>query len=195
MESEESVSDAVAQAVGERVRYWRTERGLLMRQLADAAGVKQPFLSKIEKGDASPSMLSLYRIATALDVTPGDLLPAVAPRPGPTIVRGGEGRQIAGTEASTEPIRFIGSTDAHVFEISEMEFDHARQNDEWFDYPSPAATYVISGAFDVVIEGLGTYNLEPGDTIFYPAKSRVRWQAAGRGSVRVLHIVARQRQS
>ena len=98
MESEEAVSDAVAQAVGERVKYWRTERGLLMRELADAAGMKQPFLSKIESGNASPSMLSLYRIATALNITPGDLLPAVAPQPGATVIRAEEGRIVAGDE-------------------------------------------------------------------------------------------------
>lgn len=169
-ESDDTVSDVVGQAIGERVRYWRTERGLLMRQLADAAGVKQPFLSKIERGDASPSMLTLYRIATALDITPGDLLPAVMPQPGATVVRASEGRQIAGTESSSVPVRFVGGTPAHSFEISEMEFNETRNNNEYFDYPTPAATHLIEGTLDVTLKNDRTYRLTKGDTIFCPAK-------------------------
>lgn len=194
-QSDDTVSDAVVQAVGERVRYWRTERGLLMRELADAAGVKQPFLSKIERGDASPSMLTLYRIATALDITPGDLLPPVVPQPGATVVRASEGRQIADTESSSVPVRFVGGTAAHSFEVSEMEFNETRNNNEYFDYPTSAATYLVAGTLDVTLKGDRTYRLTRGDTIFCPAKTQSRWQAVGNETVRVLHIVTRPRQS
>ncbi|EYT62500.1 hypothetical protein H483_0110450 [Dietzia sp. UCD-THP] len=195
MESEEAVSDAVAQAVGERVKYWRTERGLLMRELADAAGMKQPFLSKIESGNASPSMLSLYRIATALNITPGDLLPAVAPQPGATVIRAEEGRIVAGTEQSSVPVRLVGGSEQHSFEISEMEFTKDQNNNEWFDYPSPAATYLIEGQLNVIIEGDTIHRLKPRDTIFYPARIRSKWEAVGDETVRVLHIVTRPRQA
>ncbi|MFI1562854.1 helix-turn-helix domain-containing protein [Streptomyces sp. NPDC020490] len=195
METGEPVADAVALAVGERIRHWRTERGLLMRQLAETADIGQPFLSKIERGEASPSMLSLYRIATALDVTPGDLLPVVTPRPGATVVRAHEGRRIASTEESAIPVRFMAGMAHHSFELSEMEFDHTQNNDEWFDYPTPAATYLIAGRLDVDIEGDGRYRLGPRDTIFYPARARCRWEAAPGGPVRILHVTAHARHS
>ncbi|MEI7548498.1 MAG: helix-turn-helix transcriptional regulator, partial [Actinomycetota bacterium] len=53
-------------SLGTAIRGLRLAVGLTMVELADRAGLSQPFLSQIENGRARPSMQSLYRIATAL---------------------------------------------------------------------------------------------------------------------------------
>ncbi|HLO36174.1 MAG TPA: helix-turn-helix transcriptional regulator, partial [Candidatus Deferrimicrobium sp.] len=43
-------------AVGRQVRRWRTERGLTLARVAEAAGLNVGYLSQIENDKASPSL-------------------------------------------------------------------------------------------------------------------------------------------
>ena len=65
--------------VGENVRRTRKLRGLTQEQFAEKSGFSQQYLSSLENGRRNPSVITLYEIAVALDVRPGDLL---RPRPG-----------------------------------------------------------------------------------------------------------------
>lgn len=60
--------------IGTRIRTLRQEQGLTQAQLAERAGVKQPFVNLIECGKRSPSVDNLVNLATALGVTTDDLL-------------------------------------------------------------------------------------------------------------------------
>ena len=64
--------------IGRQVRQARTEKKLSMRALASAAEISQPFLSQIESGQTMPSLLTLYRIANALDISPSKALRAAS---------------------------------------------------------------------------------------------------------------------
>ncbi|MGV5048015.1 helix-turn-helix domain-containing protein [Rhodococcus pyridinivorans] len=185
---------AVARVVGARIRMRRNERGMRLKDLAEAAGLKQPFLSQLERGLASPSMHSLYRLARALDVTPGDLMPPAESVPGARVVRASEGRRVESTDSNASFVRLIVGDGHHPFELSEIEVDESRNNREWFENPNAAATYVIEGRLDVEVGSSETYSLSAGDSIFYPQDARSRWTALGRKPTRLLHVVARTRQ-
>ena len=62
-------------AVGERIRQSRTRAGLTQAELATNAGVKQPWMVAVEGGSQNLTLGTLYRIATALNVSPRSLLP------------------------------------------------------------------------------------------------------------------------
>ena len=51
-----------------RIRTYRTYRGMSVSQLAEAAGISQPYLSEIENGKKTGSVDVLKRIAAALRV-------------------------------------------------------------------------------------------------------------------------------
>ncbi|MCB2192332.1 MAG: XRE family transcriptional regulator [Deltaproteobacteria bacterium] len=53
--------------IGERLKKFRTDKGLTMKKLAEAAGVSEPYISQLEKGSANPSLGTLKKIAEALD--------------------------------------------------------------------------------------------------------------------------------
>ena len=64
-----------AKARGENaVRIYRTYRGLSVSELAEAAGISQPYLSEIEKGKKTGSVDVLKRIAAALRVDLEDIV-------------------------------------------------------------------------------------------------------------------------
>ncbi len=56
------------------VRVWRSHRGLTVTELADKAGVAQPYLSQIETGKRDGTIETMRRIAAALGLTLDDLV-------------------------------------------------------------------------------------------------------------------------
>jgi transcriptional regulator with XRE-family HTH domain len=57
-----------------RLREWRRRRMLTQRELAEASGVAQVTIARIELGEASPRFATLRKLAQALQIEPGDLL-------------------------------------------------------------------------------------------------------------------------
>jgi transcriptional regulator with XRE-family HTH domain len=61
-------SQPVLKLIGQRLRAVRQERGLSLAQVAGAAGLTRGFLSQVELGDASASVSSLVKLASALGI-------------------------------------------------------------------------------------------------------------------------------
>ena len=60
-------------AVGRRIRELRQRRGLTQRTLAQACDLSANAIGLIERGESSPSVSTLHRLALALDVPIADL--------------------------------------------------------------------------------------------------------------------------
>ena len=58
------------------LRERRTALGLTQSSLADAAGVSQPLIARIEGGDVDPRLSTLRRIVNALDEAEGEVVRA-----------------------------------------------------------------------------------------------------------------------
>jgi transcriptional regulator with XRE-family HTH domain len=54
--------------LGQVMRSLRTESDLTQESLADGAGLHRTYIGLIERGDRSPTLRTLFRIATVLDV-------------------------------------------------------------------------------------------------------------------------------
>lgn len=65
---------------GERVRGVRKERSWSRRELALRTGISERFLADVEQGKANPSLLRLFELADALDLSPQELLREPRPR-------------------------------------------------------------------------------------------------------------------
>ncbi|MFZ4986658.1 MAG: helix-turn-helix domain-containing protein [Blastocatellia bacterium] len=63
-----------AQAFGAVIRSRRQEIGISQEELASTAQVERSHMGKIERGTHSPSLALIFRLATALSVTPGGLV-------------------------------------------------------------------------------------------------------------------------
>jgi transcriptional regulator with XRE-family HTH domain len=60
--------------VGRNLKRVRQEKGLTQEQLADLSGFSQQYISGLEQGRRSPTVVSLYELATALDVSHMELV-------------------------------------------------------------------------------------------------------------------------
>jgi len=59
--------------IGERLKRVRLERGYTLKDVAGKSGYSKALISRIENGNVSPSINSLLKIASALEVKPHDL--------------------------------------------------------------------------------------------------------------------------
>ncbi len=59
---------------GERLRYWRTRRQSSQAEIARAAGITQASLSNYETGKRELPLGTALGVASALDITLGDVL-------------------------------------------------------------------------------------------------------------------------
>jgi transcriptional regulator with XRE-family HTH domain len=176
--------------VGAAVRALREKCGYSTRELARRAGVSQPFLSQIERGVSAPSMVTTYRLAEALGVLPGALLPAPASAQ-VTVVRSTEGRRIP---VANRPDAAMGRAllmqPGNPLEVIEYRVEPGQHLEEWFELAGELAVYLISGLIDVEIEGYGVTRLRPGDLVAHPAHLRHRWLLVDHEPAHVLLTVA-----
>lgn len=62
------VSDIPETRVGLKMKHTRLLKGLTLKQLADLAGCSESLLSRIENGNANPSINMMHRVALALNM-------------------------------------------------------------------------------------------------------------------------------
>ncbi len=60
--------------VGRNAERIRRERGLTQEQLAERSGLSQQYISGLERGQRNPTIVTLYELAVAMDVTPVELI-------------------------------------------------------------------------------------------------------------------------
>jgi len=183
-------ADPLVVALGARIRALRRARGLTLVRLAAAAGLSHPFLSKLERGLAAPSMASLAQIARALGTSQVELLAGsgadLHDRPAAEVVRAGEGaagpyglghaRLLAGGGTRFQPMDFEGDNldPGDYFRHAEDEFLH-----------------VVSGSVRVDVGGHGTVLLAPGDSLYLAGEVPHRWCSAAPGRYRMFIVKER----
>ena len=60
--------------VGRNIRRLRLEKGLTQERFADVSGFAQQYLSDLERGRRNPTIVTLFEIASALQVPPSVLI-------------------------------------------------------------------------------------------------------------------------
>ena len=175
--------------LGSAIRERRLLKELTLVDLAEKAGLSQPFLSQVENGRARPSLMSLHRIADALHTTPQAFFGGPADNTlTPILVRAREVQVVAvdADNAASSPTCHVllgGEAPFHVLEFDGLPPGFL----EYFEHDGFEAAYVIRGRVEIDIAGtLST--LRAGDSISYSARLPHRLRAVGKGTVRVLLI-------
>ena len=114
-------TQALARAIGERVRHERQTRRWTLDELAGATGVSRRALVNVEQGAANPSVATLLRISDALGVG----LPALVEPPDSgeptevTVTRKGSGAVLWTSEAGGRGELVAGTSPPDVVELWE----------------------------------------------------------------------------
>ncbi|NUR30109.1 MAG: helix-turn-helix transcriptional regulator [Catenulispora sp.] len=163
--------DDLAGAFGGNVRRRREEAGLTLEQLSIQSSVSRAMLSKVERGEKSPTIGVASRIAHALDASLSDLVGAPAAEAGVAIVMRRKARPVF-RDPETGFERHIVSA-APGAGGAEMIVHHlpARVSTGLLPAYPPGTekqVVVLGGTLTVMIAGISE-TLEPGDSMFYQA--------------------------
>ncbi len=67
------MQDQTLQTFGQKIRKLRKQRGFSQEQLADLAGIDRSYMGHIERGEKNITLLKIYQISNALNISPRDL--------------------------------------------------------------------------------------------------------------------------
>ncbi|MCM1364177.1 MAG: XRE family transcriptional regulator [Faecalibacterium sp.] len=138
--------------IGQKLKTVRQKRNLTLDETAALTGVSKPMLGQIERGQSSPTITTLWKIATGLKVPLSSFLQeektnySIACVSDENAVSAENGTMRAYTLFSYDPIRN--------FEAFYIEFDPGciHTSDKHNDNVEETV-YVISGRLDMVING------------------------------------------
>ncbi|MFF2087630.1 helix-turn-helix domain-containing protein [Nocardia sp. NPDC058176] len=168
MEDEDQLM--LARSLGASIRSARKAAGITLTGLADKTELSQPFLSQVENGRTTPSVLNLHRIAKALGTTAHDLLEQGSRSP-TRIVRAAESRSYELSPSAV--VRFcVGGT--RLMDCNEVTAGPHSSADSATTHDGEEFVYVIEGQVRLVIDGTD-HILTPGDTAYYAATIPHRW--------------------
>ncbi len=174
-----------AALLGAQIRRVRIARSRTLVDVAESAGLSHSFLSQVERGLATPSILSLERIAVALGTSPVELMSAAQPRRQLVeshVLRGHEGvtgpygqgiARLLGPELlSFVPMEFVGDN---------VEFADLYRHDE------DEFVLVVAGLLDLDLDG-AVHTLCAGDSATVAAFAPHRWRSADGSGYRLVVV-------
>jgi len=175
---------------------------MTLARLATEAGLTHGFLSKVERGLATPSIASLGQIARALGTSQVELLAAAThdsrtdsgPRPGPTpappdapaqVQRAGEG--ITGAYGLGRAEVLTNGTRRLQPMICEGE---NTDPGDYYEHAEDEFVHVLGGSVRIDLGPHGQVTLGVGDSVYLHGGVPHRWCTAGSGRYRMFIVKA-----
>jgi len=174
-------------SIGPAVRRLREARGLTVRAVAERAGFSASFLSQVENAQASPSISSMERIASALDVTLGEFFQA-ASQENPTTVVQANARHTIHSHWSKAQIESLASGEPNGLHPMLITLTPGGTSGK-HPYPAPVEefAFVLTGSVILATER-GEEVLHEGDAAMIRASVMRKWHNVTSESAQILIV-------
>ncbi len=163
----DSASVQIGWVIANHVRTRRQEIGLNVAQLAERTGISKGMLSKIENAQTSPSLSTIERLASALDMPLTSLFRGLAEERDAVFVKAGAGPEIIrkGTRAG-HTYELLGSLRGPYKRVEPLlvSLDESSEVFPLFQHGGIEILYMLKGVMEYSY-GRQLYRMEPGDTL------------------------------
>jgi transcriptional regulator with XRE-family HTH domain len=161
------VSGQIGWVIAHHVRSRRLEIGLNVAQLAERTGISKGMLSKIENAQSSPSLSTIERLASALDMPLTSLFRGLAEERDAVFVKAGSGPEIVrkGTRAG-HTYELLGSLRGPYKRVEPLlvSLDERSEMFPLFQHSGIEVLYMLEGVMDYSY-GRQLYRMQKGDTL------------------------------
>src|SRR5215204_1378988 len=166
--------------LGGRVRELRRGRGLTLEDLAEQSGVSRAMISKLERGEKNPTLVVAAKLAEGLGVTLSQLAgmeerrEVVVPKERRMVMRDPE----TGFERQLLSPNFVGSG----VEFIRNEIPEGSTSGEFPPHRRDVEEHIVveRGSLRAILGG-EEYLLEEGDSIYFEADVKHRFDNVGQG--------------
>jgi transcriptional regulator with XRE-family HTH domain len=157
----------LGRVIANHVRSRRLEIGLTVGQLAERAGISKGMLSKIENAQTSPSLSTLERLSSSLDMPVTSLFRGLAEERDAVFVKAGTGPEIVrkGTRAG-HTYQLLGTLRGPYKRVEPLLVSLAESTEVFplFQHPGIELLYMLEGIMEYSY-GREHYRMEKGDTL------------------------------
>lgn len=179
----------VCSVIGVRIKHARTLRGLTLKQLAAQVGLSEGMLSKVENGLATPSLVSLHKLAFCLDSNVAELV--TAPDSMPPVLHAGQHPIIDFLDSTGGPKitleRVVPPQRGQLIQGDIHVIEPEAESLERISHAGEEIGYVIEGQFELRV-GDETYLLSAGSTFYFSSEVPHAYRNPGQTVTRVFWI-------
>jgi transcriptional regulator with XRE-family HTH domain len=176
--------------IGAKLKHARRLKGLLLKELANAVGCSESFLSKVENDRVRPSLQMLHSIVSELDTSIGELF-SVAANEKNRVMRSHERPKIT----TTAPRKGPGVTLESLVPSATLKLLYGSihvvapggTSEGLIEHKGEEIGYVLQGELELTI-GDTTYDLKPGDSFFFQSNLPHGYRNPGKVETRVVWI-------
>lgn len=180
--------DAVSVNIGDRLRELREARNISMRSLATKSGLSANALSMIERGRASPSVSTLYKLADALGVSITSFFGEDAERKQIVFMKSEERPRVAFTRGVFEGLggeHFAGRVEPFLLTLE----SNANSGPRTMMHTGHEFVFCLRGDLEYQVERQ-IFTLAAGDSLLFAAHLKHRWKNVGGTVVTALIIIS-----
>jgi len=175
---------AADQVLAIRLKSMRVEQGLSLDDLAKKSGVSRASLSRIEKGDVSPTAHVLGKLCSAFEITLSRLMLIIESQSSNVIK---QDKQMIWQDPQTGFIRRSVSPPSKQFSAEVLQCELPVNCHIQYDAsPTPNLEHHLvlqQGCLEVTIEG-EIHNLNPGDCLRYRLNGSSAFKVIGQSAVK-----------
>lgn len=180
--------EAVSVDVGTRLKEMREQRQVSMRTLATMSGLSANALSMIERGKASPSVSTLYRLADALSVPVTDFFSPALRRHAVVHIKADQRTRLPFLRGLWEGLGGETFTGRMMPFLLTLE-NGATSGPSHVVHTGHEFVFVIRGQLEYLVED-ELYALETGDSLLFSAHLHHRWRNPGGNVTNALIIIS-----
>ncbi len=162
--------------IGTTIRNQRQMKGISVRELARLTGLSPSAISQIETGKSVPNILTMKAIAEALDISVisfllDDLENKIS------LVKQGERRRLVRNATPTGNLNeeFLAGGRNFQMEPAIISVPPLADSGKPMSHPGEEFIYVLQGHLQYSLEGVKDYDLEEGDSFYYPCSIPHHW--------------------
>jgi transcriptional regulator with XRE-family HTH domain len=181
-------NDAVSVNVGERLRELREARNISMRTLAGRSGLSANALSMIERGKASPSVSTLYKLADALGVSITTFFATDIDRKQVVFLKADARPHVSFSRGVFEGLggeQFVGRVEPFMLTLENSANSGSRN----MSHTGHEFIFCLRGELEYQVERQ-LFHLQPGDSLLFAAHLKHKWKNPGKNVATALIIIS-----
>ncbi|MCA9978434.1 MAG: cupin domain-containing protein [Anaerolineales bacterium] len=153
--------------IGNKIRQLREQAGLSLRALADLGGLSFNAISRIERGENSPTVATLHRLATALEVPITEFFRDASEQQQTIFTKAGNSFRTHGDGIQVENLGSgLPYQQLEVFRLTMEPGSHTTPTP--ITHAGEELIYCFSGQVEYAVDGR-SYDMQPGDTLLFKA--------------------------